>query len=75
MSRLLHPIKTSKYRKFLKNLGWEFDRIRGDHEIWEKDGVDHEIVFITNDKEVQPFILHQNNKTLKISDKEFLNKI
>lgn len=75
MASLIHPIKTNKYRKFLKTLGWEYNRIKGDHEIWVKDSVDNEIVFITNDKEVQSFIIRQNNKTLGISDKEFLKRI
>jgi predicted RNA binding protein YcfA (HicA-like mRNA interferase family) len=72
---LLSPVKTKKYRKFLKYMGWRFNRIKGDHEIWTKNNRDDEIVFITNDKEVQPFIIRQNNKTLEISDKEFLRII
>ncbi|MBU0765678.1 MAG: hypothetical protein KJ607_12665 [Bacteroidetes bacterium] len=75
MSKLVFPIKTSKYRKFLESKGWCFNRIRGDHEIYTKDDCDDEIVFITNDKEVQPFIIRQNNKTLGISDKDFLKII
>ena len=75
MARLLHPIKTRVYRKFLKELKWNFKRIKGDHEIWYKKDVEKEVVFITNDKEVKPFIIQQNNKTLGISDKEFLKLI
>ena len=75
MASLIHPVKTNKYNKFLKALGWKYDRIWGDHEIWLKDGVDDEIVFITNDKEVQPHIIRQNNKTLGITDKKFLQII
>jgi len=75
MASLIHPIKTNKYKKNLKALGWKYNRIKGDHEIWVKDDVDDEIVFITNDKEVQPFIIRQNNKTLGITDKEFLKII
>ena len=75
MASLIHPIKTTKYRKFLEAQGWIFNRIRGDHEIWCNDGEDKEIVFITNDKEVVPFIIKQNNKTLGITDKFFLKKI
>jgi len=56
----------------LKKLGWSYDRIKGDHEIWINDHNDDEIVFITNDKEVPPFIIRSNNKTLGISDNEFL---
>ncbi len=72
MGSKLHPVKTSKYRKILSNLDWKYDRVKGDHEIWVKEGVLFEIVFITNDKEVQPFIIRQNNKTLGLSTDEFL---
>jgi len=72
---LISPVKTKKYRKFLKSEGWKFDRIKGDHEIWVNDFNDDELVFISNDKEVLPFIIRQNNKTLGITDKEFLRRI
>ncbi len=75
MASLIHPIRTPKYRKFLKALNWGYDRIKGDHEIWLNDDTDDEIVFITNDKDVDPFIIKQNNKTLGITDKEFLRII
>lgn len=75
MSSLITPIRTRKYRKFLKALGWEYDRIKGDHEIWVRDDTDDEIVFIANDKEVTPFIIRENNKTLGITDKKFVEII
>lgn len=75
MSSLITPIRTRKYRKFLKALGWEYDRIKGDHEIWVRDDTDDEIVFIANDKEVTPFIIRENNKTLGITDKNFVEII
>lgn len=75
MSSLITPIRTNKYIKFLKAQGWIYDRIQGDHEIWLKDGNDGEVVFITNDKEVKPYIIRMNNKILGITDKEFLKKI
>jgi len=72
MASQLSPIKTKRYRKLLNDLGWRFNRIRGDHEIWIKDGIISEIVFICNEKEVPPFIIRQNNKTLNLSTKEYL---
>ena len=75
MAGQISPVKTNKYRKFLSSLDWKFDRIKGDHEIWIKDGASHEIVFICNEKEVPPFIIRQNNKTLGLSNSEFLSLI
>lgn len=75
MTKKITPIQTKKYRAFLKSLGWEFARINGDHEIWLKDTDTREIVFITNDKDVSPFIIRQNNETLGITKEEFLSLI
>lgn len=71
MSNKLSPIQTAKFRKFLKKAGCTFNRIKGDHEIWTKPGITRDIVFIANEKEVPPFIIAQNLKTLNISVEEY----
>ena len=75
MSRKLHPIKTRTFRKFLKKQNCKFVRIKGDHEIWRKQNLIRDIVFVTNEKEVPPFHIKTNLKTLNISVEEFLKII
>lgn len=75
MSKKLHPVKTSVFRKFLKSQNFFFIRIKGDHEIWRKEGIIRDIVFITNEKEIPPFHIKSNLKTLDLSIEKFMEII
>lgn len=67
----LVPIKRKKFERFLKFVGCKLKRIRGDHLIFDRVGLDRPIV-ITCDKEVPVFIIRNNLRTLKISPDEYL---
>ena len=71
----LSPISTRKFRKFLQYVGCEYSRIEGDHEIWKRDGLKRPVTFITNEKEVPPFHIRTNLKTLEMSSDEYLKII
>lgn len=73
MGSILSPVRTQKFRKFLKEQGCSFRRIKGDHEIWGRKDLMRDIVFITNEKEIPPFHLRNNLKTLGVSVYEFIN--
>lgn len=55
MGQSISPVKTSKYRKFLTKMGCGFERKKGDHEIWTRKNLTRPVVFLTNEKEVEPF--------------------
>lgn len=74
MSRIA-PVKVKQFRSFLKIVGCTFDRVKGDHEIWVKKGLTRPIVFPIKDKELTPFIVKSNLRTLSISEEEFLSLI
>lgn len=63
----MHPVKVSDFRKFLSSQGFTFDRTKGDHEIWIKPGVNRPVVFPTKDKELSPFFIKSNLKTMELS--------
>ncbi len=67
----LTPIKRKKFEKFLKFIGCNLKRIKGDHFIYERVGLDRPVV-ITADKEVPVFIIRNNLRTLKITPEEYL---
>lgn len=70
----LTPIRRLKFEKFLKFVGCRLKRIKGDHLIYDRVGLDRPIV-ITADKEVPVFIIRNNLRTLKISPEEYIEII
>lgn len=71
----ISPVKLRIYRKFLKKMECSFYSNKGDHEIWGKNNLNRPITFQTKSKEVPPFIIRSNNKTLGIDDNRFLDII
>lgn len=67
----LTPISRKKFEKFLKYIGCNLKRTKGDHLIFDRTGLDRPVV-ITSDKEVPVFIVRNNIRTLKISPDEYL---
>lgn len=67
----LTPVKRKKFEKFLKFVGCKLKRIKGDHFIYERAGLDRPVV-ITLDREVPIFIIRNNLRTLKITPDEYL---
>lgn len=75
MSRKIVPIKIRDFRKFLKTVGCTYERTEGDHEIWSRDGLLRPVVFPIKDKEIVPFYIRSNLRTLNLTEKEYHNLI
>ena len=73
MPRLI-PVKRRKFEKFLFFVGCRLKRAKGDHFIYDREGLDRPVV-ITADNEVPVFIIRNNLRVLKISPKEYLEII
>lgn len=65
------PIKRSLFEKFLKFVGCEFKRKKGSHIIYSRIGLKRPVVF-PEDKEVSPYIIRSNLRTLGITVEEYL---
>jgi len=70
----LTPVKRKRFEKFLFFVGCTLKRTKGDHFIYDREGLDRPIV-ITADNEVPIFIIRNNLRVLKISPKEYLEII
>ncbi|MDO8452579.1 MAG: type II toxin-antitoxin system HicA family toxin [bacterium] len=67
----LTTVKKSKFEKFLRFVGCEYKRTKGDHLIYGREGLKRPVV-VTADREVPVFIIRSNLKTLNMSPEEFL---
>lgn len=67
----LTPVSRRKFEKFLKFIGCRLKRTKGDHLIYDREGLDRPVV-ITTDKDVPVFIIRNNLRTLKINPEEYL---
>lgn len=72
MKSRLFPIKRSKFEKFLKYVGCYQKRVKGDHIIYTRRGLRRPVIF-PYDKEIPPFIIRTNLRTLGLTTKEFLD--
>jgi predicted RNA binding protein YcfA (HicA-like mRNA interferase family) len=70
----LTPIKRKKFEKFLEYVGCYLKRTKGDHLIYDREGLKRPII-ITADNDVPVFILRNNLRTLGISLEEYLEII
>ncbi|MGD1046186.1 MAG: hypothetical protein ABR936_12835 [Bacteroidota bacterium] len=73
----IKAIPAKLFREFLKSIGCEYKRTKGDHEIWDKkDGsLLRPIVFKTSKKEIPLRHIHTNLITLEMSHQEFEDRI
>ncbi len=67
----LRPIHWKKFEKFLVFIGCRFEREKGDHRIYWRDGLKRPVV-IPRDKELPVFIIRNNIRILGISSEEYL---
>ncbi len=68
------PPHWKKFEKFLLSVGCKFDRERGDHRIFYKEGIERSIV-VPRYNSLPIFIVLKNLKTLGISREEYLKAI
>lgn len=73
----MRPVPVAKFKKFLKSHNIEFQRTKGDHEIWDckDDSLLRPVTFIGKEKEVPILHIKTNLKTLGISIKDFEQEI
>jgi hypothetical protein len=77
-TRKLSNITLKDFRTFLKSQGLNLikdSKGRGGHEKWSKSGIDRPITIQTHIDPVPEFIVKQVLRHLKISKKDFFNKI
>jgi predicted RNA binding protein YcfA (HicA-like mRNA interferase family) len=69
----MKPIQTAKFKTFLSHIGLVYKRTKGDHEIWDRpdDSLPRPVTFITNEKDVPPFHIKTNLKTIGMTTQEF----
>lgn len=60
-------VSCAQLRKILKRAGFSYDHIKGDHEIWTKDGASRPCVFPTSHEPLAEFIVKNVIKTAGIS--------
>jgi len=73
LSRLT-PIDYKKFEKFLKYIGCEFVRQKGDHRVYTKANLKRPII-IPAIKDIPIFIIQNNLKILGISKEEYLSML
>ena len=67
----LTPIHWRKFEKFLLFVGCRFERKKGDHRIYWRQGLKRPVV-IPRDKELPVFIIRNNLRILGIDSDEYL---
>lgn len=70
MARLA-PLHWKKFDKFLLYIGCRFERGKGDHRIYWREGLKRPVV-IPRDEELPVFIIRNNLRILGISPEEYL---
>ena len=67
----LTPVRWRKFEKFLLFVGCRFEREKGDHRIYWREGLRRPVV-IPRDKELPVFIIRNNLRILGIDAEEYL---
>ena len=70
MSRLT-PVNYQLFERFLKEIGCEFIRQKGDHRVWRRVGLKRPII-VPAIRDIPIFIILSNLRTLGISKEEYL---
>ncbi len=67
----LTPISWKKFEKFLLFVGCHFDREKGDHRIYWREGLKRPVV-IPREEQLPIFIIRNNLRILNITSGEYL---
>lgn len=67
----LTPIHWKKFEKFLLFIGCRFEREKGDHRIYWREGLKRPVV-IPRDGELPIFIIRNNLRILNINSEEYV---
>ncbi len=71
----LSNITIAEFRSALKALGAVYDRTKGGHESWKKEGLNRTIVFQTHKDPIPEFVVKNALRDLGISREDFLELI
>lgn len=67
----LAPIHWRKFERFILYIGCKFERQKGDHLIYSREGLKRPVVF-PQDEELPVFIIRNNLRILGITPEEYL---
>ena len=67
----LRPIPFAKFEKFLKAVGCRFVRERGDHRVWDREGLIRPVI-VRAKKDLPIMEIKSNLRTLGMSTEEYL---
>jgi len=67
----LKPIHWKRFEKFLLSVGCVFDREKGDHRIYWREGLNRPVV-VPRNEELPIFIIRNNLRLLNIKTQEYL---
>ncbi|MFP4539974.1 MAG: type II toxin-antitoxin system HicA family toxin [Candidatus Paceibacterota bacterium] len=65
------PVHWRKFEKFLKYVGCEYKRTKGDHLIYKRSDLKRPVV-IPKDTEIPVFVIRNNLRLLRIDHGEYL---
>lgn len=68
----INPLPRKQFEQFLKYIGCTFKRQKGDHLIYDRPDLQRPVVF-PYDKEIPPFVIRNNLRTLGINPKEYFD--
>lgn len=68
----LGPVKRQKFEQFLVHVGCRYKRTTGDHRIYDRADLRRPVV-VPVGKEVTPFVIRSNLRTLGLSVREYLD--
>lgn len=68
----ISSVHWKKFEKFLFSIGCEFKREKGDHRVYWRGGGNRPVI-IPRDKQLPPFIILNNLRTLGVSRDEYLD--
>lgn len=75
-TKKITPIRWRKFEKFLFHVGCEFvEQARSSHRKYRKKGLLRPIIIPVHTKDIQPFLIQSNLKTLGITREQYLEII
>ncbi|MFA6394076.1 MAG: type II toxin-antitoxin system HicA family toxin [Patescibacteria group bacterium] len=70
----ISPIHWKEFERFLLKAGCVFQRQKGDHRIYWKDGIKRPVV-IPTERQLPVFIIRNNLRVLGVSSEEYLENL
>lgn len=68
----LAPASWKEFEKFLTFIGCQFVREKGDHRVWQRDGLKRPVV-IPKENSIPVFVIRNNLRVLGVSVESYLD--